>query len=74
MNPILLYPQNTVPPSLFLENAEKQGVGMLPISEKVWERIDEILFAEELVRIRKNHVPIPEEKVMATLNRIINEQ
>jgi len=72
MNPILLYPQTAEQVKFFQEGAEKQGVGMISISEKIWERIDEIIFAEELVERRRNHVPVSREKVMATLDKIIS--
>jgi len=69
MNPILLYPQNEAQAKFFSESAEKQGVGFMPISEKIWERFDEILFAEELVEIRRNHVPVSEKKIKDLFDR-----
>jgi hypothetical protein len=74
MNPILLYPQTAEQVKFFQEGAEKQGVGMMSISEKIWERIDEIIFAEELVERRKNHVPISNEQLDSTFKRLMGEE
>jgi len=73
MTPFLLYPQNAEQAKFFSENAEKQGVGFVPISKELLDKIDEMMFAEELVKIRRNAKLVPIEKVKKLIAKKLAE-
>ncbi|MCL2414715.1 MAG: hypothetical protein FWC94_05615 [Bacteroidales bacterium] len=61
MNPILIYPQNAAQAKFYQESAERDGIQMGSISQKVLERIDDFLFAEQCVRIHEEGKLVSEE-------------
>jgi len=73
MNPILLYPQNATQAKIFRETAENTGVEMVSISKKLWEQIDEMLFAEKLVALNKDPKNVSESKFKKMVERKLAE-
>ena len=74
MEPYLLYPQNAAQAKFFQEYAEKQGVGMVHISQKIWEEIDDMLFAEKMMERDKSTNIITHDELKATFKRLIEEK
>ena len=74
MSPILLYPQNASQVKFFKETAQKEGVEMVRLPKKVWEDINEKLYAERLVSIRREAKFVSEEKLQATFDRILGRK
>jgi hypothetical protein len=48
MNPILFYPQNVAQADFLRKTAESKGLEEIRVSRKIWETIDDMLFAERM--------------------------
>ena len=72
MNPILLYPQNAAQAKFFCENAEKQGVEMVRLSNEMLEEMEDWFFGARLYELSKTTKLVSEEKMMALFDRKLN--
>jgi len=72
MNPILLYPQNATQAKFFQESAEKQGVEMVHLPQKLLDDMEDWFFGAKLYELSKTAEFVSEDEMMALFDRKLN--